>query len=228
MNEEKKDAKGGTPIKLIVSLSLLLLLAALGFYSYLTYWGPNAWKYGYDEASTGIDDQGNPWIGAAEKPGLVIHEFMDYECPHCPTAHKRLRKALSSHLDEVRLVRHDYARMPCAPNSDERRRSSCALVRAGICAAKEGKFWQWNNAVIENPRPLVNPGRENYVKDTAALLELDFEKLDSCMFSEETVEAAQAIYRSAKKRKIVETPTYFVDDEKLELHEVFQIIDERL
>jgi protein-disulfide isomerase len=201
-------------------------LAALGWFSYQRCWGPDAWKSGYDDAPRGVDEEGNPWIGA-QHPTTVIHEFMDYECPHCPMAHKHLRGVIASNLDRIRLVRHDYARMPCAPNSATNRRERCLLVRAGLCFARDGRFWDWNDAVVEHPRPLSGPARKTFAVDTAVRLGADAGELDECMYSDEIVEKAQTVYRDARRRRVMETPTYFVDDEPHDLNELLDLLDER-
>ena len=228
MSEEKEvKMRKLTARRIAIFVVLLVLIALTGWFSHQRCWGPRAWRYGYDEAHRGLEEHGYPWIGA-EKPVITIHEYIDYECPHCPQAHRRMRMAMRSYLDEVRLVRHDYARMPCVPNDREKRRSSCAMARAAFCASKEGRYWEWNDRVMENPRPLTGQERKTFIEDTAREMGFNVSSFDDCLYNTETVEMVQGIYKDTRKRKIKQTPTYLVDEEMYTLVEVIDLIDERL
>ena len=216
-----------TPGRIAVFVAILVLIVSAGWISHERCWGPRAWRYGYDEAHRGLEEHGYPWIGA-EKPVITIHEYTDYECPHCPKAHRRMRMVMRSYLDEVRLVRHDYARMPCVPNDKEKRRSSCAMARAAFCASKEGRYWEWNDRVMENPRPFTGPKRKSYIEDTAREMGFDAKAFDACLYEGETIEMAQGVFTDTRKQQIRQTPTYLVDGEMYTLVEVIDLIDERL
>ncbi len=53
------------------------------------------------------NESGHPWMGAPT-PKLTIDEFTDYECPHCRSAHMRMRHLLSQHPGQVRLVHRHF------------------------------------------------------------------------------------------------------------------------
>jgi len=224
MSEGKKS---GNRIRVPVAALIAAAVLGGGWYQYVRYWGPDSWKFGYDEADRGADEDGNPWIGAKD-PELVIDEFIDYECPHCPQFHKEMRVAIGDDLDRVRLVRHDYARMPCKTTGGAARRSSCELARAGICAARMGDFWEWNDAVVGEPRPLTGPARKTYTETIARAIGLDPDALKECMHEDATFDRAQEIYRDAKRKRVNETPTYFVNGEKVPVEAVFEVIEDRL
>lgn len=190
------------------------------------YWDIASWR-GASWGNQGVDDDGHPWIGAAA-PEIIVHEYLDYECPHCRTTHRKLRRVLLPHADRVRLVRHDYARMPCVPNDAARRRSSCAMARAGVCAADAGRFWEWSDAVLAHPRPLTGDGRESYMLEMAEQLGFDPERFDECMYSAATVDRAQAVFKDARKRHIKDTPTYVVGDQRLDAAELLELLSARL
>ena len=212
-----------TPAARTGAVLLLMALAAEIFVP--SYWELASWRQG-TFGETGVTDEGHPWIGAAE-PTLTIHEFIDYECPHCRLAHRKLRRILSGHPDELRLVRHDYGRMACKPNDAERRRASCTMARAAFCALDLGLFWEWNDAVLAQPRPLVGDARQTYVLDMAEALGFDVEKFDACLFSPKIIERAHAVYTEARQHRISETPTYVVDGKPHTWDEIQALLDER-
>ena len=205
----------------IAAAAVCLIVAAITYYELF------AWSSGYFAASRGADENGLPWIGAKE-PELVIHEYVDYECPHCLLAHQYLRRALLFHQGSVRLVRHDYARMPCHAGVPGMPSRSCELVRGGSCAAEQGEFWKWSDAVMSDPRPLTNPGRDVYTLAKARAIGLDAKAFEACLTAPGTIERAQAIYTEARGRHITETPAYVVDGKKLDVRGLLALLDERL
>ena len=200
---------------LITAGASFLLLAGL-IAGYLLFFAPVDWRYGIDTADRGIEAGIFPWIGASN-PELVIHEYVDYDCPHCPGTHRRLRSIIARHLDKVRLVRHDYARMRCAPNNAQDRFASCELVRAAICASKHVDFWQWNDAVMSSPRYKSDAPLAGYVPAMVAKFKISGDAFDKCMYSKETIDRAQKIYLDVKKNHVNATPTYIVDGKKTTL-----------
>jgi len=212
------------PAARAVGVWLLIVAAAQVFVP--EYWELASWRQGVF-GETGVTDDGYPWIGARD-PKLTIHEYLDYECPHCKLAHHKLRRILADHPDEMRVVRHDYARMACEPNGPKLKRQSCAMSRAAFCALDQRRFWEWNDAVFAHPRPLTGDARKTYIGEMAQSLGFETGRFDECLLSERTVTRAQAVYLDAKKLKISETPTYVVDGKTHTWEELQDVIDEQL
>ena len=224
MNAEiSQGGRGPSRLRNVLIAVVVLCLVALGAVYYALF----SWSSGYFAAGRGRTPEGYPWIGA-EEPELTIHEYVDYECPHCPAAHQWLRRALVLHQGDVRLVRHDFARMRCAAGIKGRKPHSCALARGGICAADQGKFWRWNDQVMSNPRPLTGPARDSYLDETARAIGLDLAAFDACLTAPKTIERAMAIYTEAREQGITDTPAYVVDGKKLDTVELSDLLDERL
>lgn len=218
-----KERRGGSRLRraLIVAACALVVAAAVIYYWLFS------WSSGYFAADRGRTAEGWPWIGAAE-PEITVHEYVDYECPHCPEAHQWLRRELVLHQGSVRLVRHDYARMQCTAARPGRKLRSCELVRAGICAADQGAFWRWNDAVMSNPRPLTGPEREAYSVETARALGLDVAAFEACLSEPGTIERAKAIWSEARRKRVSDTPTYIVDGKRMDAVELAELLGERL
>ena len=223
MNEQVSNGKGAWTWRRVAIGAICLCLVAAGAFYYYIY----AWRSGYFAADRGRTAEGWPWIGAAE-PELTIHEYVDYDCPHCPELHQWLRLELLFHQGDVRLVRHDYARMRCAAGTPGRPPHSCAMARGGLCAADQGAFWRWNDAVMSDPRPLTGPARDKYPVETARALGLDLAAFEACLTAPKTIERAQAIYTEAKGHRIADTPSYVVDGRRLDIVQMAELLDDRL
>jgi protein-disulfide isomerase len=224
MNDRTSPKKGsGSRWRRVAIVAACLCLVAAGAVYYWLF----SWSSGYFAAARGRTPEGLPWIGAAS-PELTIHEYVDYECPHCLVAHKWVRRALLFHQGDVRLVRHDYARMQCRAGAKDRPPRSCELVRGGICAADQGAFWRWNDAVMSDPRPLSNPARDAYPGKTARAIGLDGAAFDACLVAPKTIDRAQAIWSAARRDHVSDTPTYVVDGKRMGVAELAALLDERL
>lgn len=169
--------------------------------------------------------EGNTWWLGAASPTLVVHEYFDYECPHCHRSHKKLRRKLREHPDELRIVRHDYARMACAPNDAKQRFQRCLMARAAYCAGKRNKYWEWNDAAIRNPKPLDGENRENYELELAKKLGFDTVAFDECLYDEATIDALQSVFLETRQKGISATPSYVVNGERLSLAQVLDAIE---
>lgn len=205
--------------KVLIIIGIILGVGAIGVGIYLLFIAPPHWEYGVETASNGVTEEGNPWIGA-KNPKLTIHEYLDYDCPHCSTSHKRIRRSIARKYDKIRLVRHDYARMKCQIGPSTQATSRCQMVRAAICASNHIPFWKWNDYVIENPRYQERLSFEEYVEPILKKFNIPKEQFTACVSKPETIEEAQKFYKQTKKAKVSATPTYIVDDSKLTFSEL--------
>ena len=93
--------------------------------------------------STGITENGYPWIGAQE-PILTIVEFADYQCFQCKKMHFFLRHLIEKHPDKIRLVHrhfpmdHNFNPLVKAPFHV----GSGQMALLAIYAATKGNFFR--------------------------------------------------------------------------------------
>jgi hypothetical protein len=212
MRARKKWRRIGVGVICLVMLSLVVLCWDHVF----------GWRRGFEVAARGWEDEVFPWYGA-ETPRLVITEYLDYDCPYCITGHRKLRRLISGHLDEVRLVRLNYARMPCVPNDSTLRLGTCELVRASICASRFVDFWEWNDVLIRIPR--TGPLQGEYVETMRDRFAFPQEEFDRCLLEPETIAIAQKIYETVRDRGVRAVPVYTVDGNPVSLSDVASFID---
>jgi protein-disulfide isomerase len=132
-----------------VSLSISVLIAAA-----LVIWFPNYWDMDSKSLdvnlSSGITDEGYPWIGA-ENPEIVIHEFSDYQCFQCKKMHFFIRQLISKHQDKIRLVhRHfpmDHKYNPLV--SEPFHFGSGKLAMIALYAQAIDQFWTINDFLFD-------------------------------------------------------------------------------
>ncbi|MBN2714746.1 MAG: thioredoxin domain-containing protein [Deltaproteobacteria bacterium] len=212
--------------KILYGGALLLLFAVSAGGSWLFYWSAPDWQANADSAATGVDENGYPWIGA-KNPKMVIHEYLDFYCPHCPGAHKVLRSAIARHLDEIRLVRHDYARSMCAIRTGNDLTMMCPLVRAAGCAAKHVPYWKWNDSVMAEPIHELKLDPPSYIQRMVKQNGIPSKAFSECYDSESMADKAQKIYEETKAAGVSATPTYIIDGQVYSLKGALDVIKER-
>lgn len=193
----------------------ILLVATVAFAP--EYWMTASWSSGARLAH-GFDEHGRPWIGA-EQPDLVIHEYVDYACPHCRVAVGRMKIHLAG--DEwLRVVRHHQPRMRCGgePSRSER----CSHARAAICAGEQDRFWEMDDWLFHHAA-----GTKIDLEQAARDVGLDLEELHDCMQSPDTYARAQADVDEARERGIRGTPGYVIDGRRIDHDELRQLLRDR-
>ncbi|MDJ0764948.1 MAG: thioredoxin domain-containing protein [Myxococcota bacterium] len=195
----------------VLIFGLLVALAIAGG----LIWPRDSWRR-VDDLDQGVDAAGRPWIGATH-PEIVIHEFFDYDCPHCVWAHKKLRSALIKSKKAWRIVRYDYARMSCAPEDERMRPFRCGAARAAHCTGNQGRYWEWNDAVVADPGRLSGTDRAQLELDLAAEIGLDLSRFKACLLADATIDFVQAVYMETWKKGIRNAPTYLIDNEFITL-----------
>jgi len=184
------------------------------------YWTLVSWKDG-PRLPHGVDADGRPWIGA-EHPKVVVHEYVDYGCPHCAIATSRMRIAVATRASTLRIVRHHQPRMQCLPAHEGSRR--CEYARIAICAGERGKFWEMDDWLFAHAVGHADVDLAQAARDVG----LDRARLRRCVDDPATFERAQRDVDDARRMKIRATPGYVVDGRRLGPAEVMDEIDRRL
>jgi uncharacterized membrane protein len=168
----------------------------------------------------GVDPESHQWIGA-ESPKVVLHEYVNYSCPHCAVAASLMRRLLAAHPKGLRIVRHQDPGMRCPfiPGA-----THCELVRAAACAGEQGKFWEMDSWLFQHAQGKVTVNYPDAVRD----LELDGPGLATCMSSEAAFSRADTDALDVRGAKLFGTPAYFIDGKQYNGGEAFEVAKKRL
>lgn len=144
-----------------------------------------------------LDDGVSPVRGATN-PVVTIVEFSDFECPFCKQVQGALKQTLESYGREVRLV---FKHLPL-----EGHRNSLPAARAAYCAAEQGRFWQFHDALFAAGN-LSPPGFEQI----ASNLGVGLAKFQECIASERSRAAVIKDIEAARLLRIESTPSFVVN-----------------
>ncbi|MCY7367389.1 MAG: thioredoxin domain-containing protein, partial [Chamaesiphon sp.] len=103
----------------------------------------------------------SPVMGASDRQ-IVMLVFSDFQCPFCGTANKSLKEFMAKNKDKVTLV---YKHFPLTQIHPE----ALPAARAAWAANKQGKFWEYHDALFANQAKLG----EAFYTETATSLKLD-------------------------------------------------------
>lgn len=161
---------------------------------------------------TGVTSDGRPWFGA-ENPVVTVEEFTDYLCPHCRRAHLLVRKLISEHPDQMRIVHHylplDATCNPYISRTLRGHEKSCELSLIAICAAKQGRFFEVNDYLFQNAEEIR--AKQMGAREIAEELELDAKKLLDCLSQPCTKEELRRDIEKAQSLHINGTPAFVVN-----------------
>jgi protein-disulfide isomerase len=140
----------------------------------------------------------SPVIGATDRQ-IVMIEFSDFQCQFCAAAVKNVKEFMAKH-PEVTLV---YKHFPLTQIHPE----ALPAARAAWAASKQGKFWEYHDALFANQAKLA----EAFYLETANNLKLDINKFNA---DRKTAEAAIVRdFTLGRKLAIDGTPTFIINGE---------------
>jgi protein-disulfide isomerase len=140
----------------------------------------------------------SPTLGATDRQ-IVMVEFSDFQCRFCAAAEKNVKDFMAKHK-EVTLV---YKHFPLTQIHPE----ALPAARAAWAAGKQGKFWEYHDALFANQTKLAEP----FYLEIANNL-----KLDSNKFNADRKVADASIVRDftlGRKLGIDGTPTFIINGE---------------
>jgi protein-disulfide isomerase len=143
---------------------------------------------------------GNSPVTGATNGQIVMVAFSDFQCPFCATADKSVKQFMAKHKDKVTLV---YKYFPLTQIHPE----ALPAARAAWAANKQGKFWEYHDALYPNQAKLG----ESFYLETATSLKLDLNKFnaDRKIADDFIVED----FKLGRKLGVDGTPTYIMNGE---------------
>ncbi len=131
---------------------------------------------------------------------VTIVEFADFQCPHCRTVEPVLTQVIEKYKGKVRLGFRDFPLRSIHPQAQ-------AAAEASRCAAEQGKFWEYHEALFANQTRL-NP--DTY-RELARSAGLDRERFDACLTSGKFTAQIESDVQSAIASGVSGTPAFYIN-----------------
>lgn len=134
---------------------------------------------------------------------ITVVEFSDFQCPACRVAEPTIRQLNSVYGPNLRFVfKHYPLRMhQWAKNG----------AYAAECAGKQGKFWEYHDALYDNQDEWTNEKADDFLTGYAQKLKLDMKAFEACRQDPATVEAVASDVKDGESAWVGSTPTFFVN-----------------
>jgi protein-disulfide isomerase len=143
------------------------------------------------------------WMGSESAP-ITLIEFADLGCPTCKRAHAAVKELMAQHPGKIK---HVFRHFPLYTSPDFALSLPTAIVAE--CAAEEGKFWEFIDAVFKDLD--LKQANVEMVLDVAEGLGLDKEAIRPRL--KKGSEAFNRVYAdisTAHNLGIQAVPTFFV------------------
>ncbi len=135
---------------------------------------------------------------------IHVTEFIDLQCPACARGAEYLGRVTAEHPDAIRL---DLKYFPLPSH-----RHGFLAARYAECAARQGKFWPFHDALIARQ---PNWSRLMDAAPAFALIAqevaLDPSRLSACLNDKSVDAIIQQSHLEGERRGVKSTPTYYVN-----------------
>ncbi|MCZ7572342.1 MAG: DsbA family protein [Ardenticatenaceae bacterium] len=149
-------------------------------------------------------------LGVADAPVKIV-EYSDFQCPFCKQADETTVDPLKQQYIPNGQVRFEY--QPVAFLGQE----SLLAAEAALCAEDQGEFWIYHDKLFASQAG-ENRGTFSVanLKRFAGEVGLNQSEFNTCLDSKKHESDVLQVTREAQSRGVTGTPTFFVNDVRLE------------
>ncbi len=145
----------------------------------------------------------DPKIGSGNEP-ITILAFIDFECPFCQQSYPIFQKISKQYNSAVHIVFKHFPIDSIHPNATQ-------ASLAAACAQEQGRFWNYYGLLFEKKNL-----SESSLFQYANQLGLDTTTFSTCLSSKKYLRNVQQDLQDGIDLGVRGTPTYFVNDVKVE------------
>ena len=148
-----------------------------------------------------VSIEGAPTKGS-QSAKVVIIEYADFQCPYCVAFERKTMPDLEAafvRTGQVQLVFRHHPIEPIHPLATN-------AAHAAACAGHQGKFWEMQAALFENPKDLAADG----LLKKAQLISLDPDAFGRCLGDRDTARLVRRDIEEAQAFGLLGTPAFLV------------------
>ncbi|KKR06541.1 MAG: hypothetical protein UT32_C0018G0043 [Parcubacteria group bacterium GW2011_GWC2_39_14] len=134
---------------------------------------------------------------------ITIVEFADFNCPRCLQAFEPINIIKAKYSDKIKFYWRNYPVV---------KENSVEFALAGVCAERQGKFWEYHDIMFVRQGTISIGDLEGIMKEIG----VDVEKYKTCMNLSLTMSQIRKDYFASQDGLVRGTPTFFINGHKLE------------
>jgi protein-disulfide isomerase len=158
--------------------------------------------------STSRVGEGTAW--GPEDAVVKIIDYSDFGCSHCRDFALNQGKQLRADYEASGKVRFEYKHMIVGGQPTRE------AAMASECAADQGRFWDYHDALFNRQGSSSNPFTKPLLKRYGAELGLDAAIFDPCVDGNLHSATVASDESEGHGQGITGTPTFFVNDKKIQ------------
>lgn len=144
--------------------------------------------------------------GTNPNASVTVVEFGDFECPVCRDNEPDVKQMLAAYGDRINFVFKHFPISEIHPDAER-------AAEASECARDQGKFWQYHDTLYDNQDAIHGDGiLLKYAQDAG----LDGQRFTDCLKNGAKSDVVQRDLAEGIRAGVQGTPTFFIDDKKLE------------
>ena len=143
-------------------------------------------------------------VRGAKDAKITIVEFSDFQCPYSKRTQPLIETLLKAYPDDLQ---HVYKNFPLRFHKE-----AMPAAKACLAAGLQGKFWEMEAIIFENPKKLQDEDLKKYAKKIG----LDVQQFEKDYSSEAVDKLVQEDMAEAKKVKVTGTPTLFLNGKRVQ------------
>lgn len=131
---------------------------------------------------------------------VTLAEYGDLECPDCRDAYPVVKEVQRLEAEKLRVAFRHFPLSQIHPHA-------LHAAYAAEAAAKQGKFWEMQELLLENQKTLEDEDLIAYAKG----LNLDIQQFKKDILSEKTAKKVRDDFMSGVRSGVNGTPTFFIN-----------------
>jgi len=144
---------------------------------------------------------------------VAIVEFSDFQCPFCAQAFRDIRDLMRERPDVSLVFRNFPLDTSCNTQvSRSLHPDACLAACAAECAAQQGRFWEYHDALFENHDHLERDDLFRYARD----MQLQIPAFRTCLDDPATRERIGRDVQAGARVGIASTPALFFNGRHVE------------
>lgn len=158
----------------------------------------------------------NPLMGKGEDyrlgssaSSIIIHEFVDFECPACKLASASLKELAKQYPRKLLVVFRNFP-LDSSCNSNitrEFHENSCLVARMARCAGRIGKFWDFHDLAFSEQNQIST----EKAKDWARKSGLSEGQINNCLQDESIMDKIRDDISLGQELGVQGTPSLYIN-----------------
>lgn len=142
--------------------------------------------------------------------GVTLIEYGDFQCPVCGSYYPIVKQVVEKYGDKITFQFRNFP-LP------ELHQNAVLAARAALAADKQGKFWEFHDLLYENQTAWSDSKNASSIfEGYAQQLGLNVDQFKTDTASSEVNARVQADRAEAQRLGFTGTPTFVLDDQKLD------------